>query len=154
MKFTETQIYIRVKKHLLNTGWEVIAGQPPSGSDHLPVIEIKDHLVTEKGSLGAFKPDLVAWKANVLLIIELKPLFEYSDVKKLNATLESPERQKALWEEISTRNLRTRQGDALAIYRGNTNIVGGLGYGGELKSIKGFIHFNVQQNSIREVDLS
>jgi len=37
----EDLIYILTKKFFLKKNFTLIAGQPPSGSDNLPVIEIK-----------------------------------------------------------------------------------------------------------------
>ena len=153
MRFSETQVYLRVKKFLADSNWSVVAGQPPSGSDHLPVIEIKDPLIRSKGSLGSFKPDMLAWRENILLIVELKSMFTLSDVDKLNTILDSEERKSELWDEINSRNLRLRSGENLANFRLNTEIVGGLGYGGDLKRVPGFMHFVVHQERVLEYDL-
>jgi hypothetical protein len=88
----ETQVYISVKNYLLEKGWHVIGGQPPSGTDHLPVIEIRDPTYKGKGSKGSYKPDLIAWHNSKLVIIELKPSFNQPDRAKVNGVLESPER--------------------------------------------------------------
>ena len=44
----ETQVFILVRNHLLENNWQVIGGQPPSGTDHLPVIEIRDPMYKGK----------------------------------------------------------------------------------------------------------
>jgi hypothetical protein len=73
----ETQVFILVRKHLLENDWQVIGGQPPSGTDHLPVIEIRDPMHKGNGSKGSYKPDLIAWYESKLVIIELK---QWTDV--------------------------------------------------------------------------
>ena len=38
----EDQIYLSTKSWFRKNGYLVLAGQPPSGSDSIPVVEIKD----------------------------------------------------------------------------------------------------------------
>jgi len=128
----ETQVYISVKSYLLENAWHVIGGQPPSGTDHLPVIEIRDPLFRGKGSKGSFKPDLIAWNDYLLAIIELKPTFSQSDRNKVNGVLQSPERIASLWESLIERNINLGAFGKIADVQGKSKVVGGLGYGGKL----------------------
>ncbi len=105
----EDQVYVLAKRGLVLSGWTVLAGQPPRGTNHLPVVEIKDPLRSGKGSGGAYKPDLVAWfPPHHLLIVECKPQRDDSDAAKLRAILGDIDRQRELWEEIVQRGLLRR----------------------------------------------
>ena len=126
----ETQVFILVRNHLLENNWQVIGGQPPSGTDHLPVIEIRDPMYKGKGSKGSYKPDLIAWYESKLIIIELKPSFSQPDRNKVNQVLNSPERTKSLWESLIQRNLTLGKYGHISEVRANSRVVGGLGYGG------------------------
>lgn len=99
----EEEIYVAVKWWLKRESWDVLGGQPPSGTDHLPVIEIKDDLQAQRGSLGAYKPDLVAMKGFVVALIECKPNYDLNDHQKLNDVLSSWRRLRSLWNEICLR---------------------------------------------------
>jgi len=102
-------VYVLAKRGLLLSGWTVLGGQPPRGTNHLPVIEIKDPLRSGKGSRGAYKPDLVAWfPPHHLLIVECKPTHDNPDAVKLRAILADEARQRELWGEISQRGLLRR----------------------------------------------
>ena len=72
---SEEEVYNGAKRILTKNNYVLLAGQPPRGVDHLPVVEIKSGTNKEKGSKDSFKPDLVAYKDNILLIIECKPNF-------------------------------------------------------------------------------
>lgn len=130
MSLSETTVYLKVKKHLKSSGWSVLAGQPPSGTDHLPVIEIKDDFESGNGSKGSFKPDLVAWKDDILVFIELKPIFNAPDQAKVENVLNSPRRIQALWEDLNQRRVKINTGELLSTRMTQTRVVGGLGYGG------------------------
>lgn len=80
----ESKIYFYIKKYLRLTGWVLLGGEPPDGSNELKRIEIRDPEHLDKGSKGALKIDLIASRDRILLLIEIKPEFDYSDVDKLN----------------------------------------------------------------------
>lgn len=101
----EADVYICTKDALRARGWVIVAGQPPGGTDHLPVVEIKDPLNLLKGSGGAFKPDLVAWYRPWLLIGECKLAPDASDVRKLRAVLADPARKVAFAAELRGRSI-------------------------------------------------
>ena len=96
---TEEEVYNGTKNWLLKNGFSVLAGQPPRGVDHLPVIEIKNP-TGEKGSRDAYKPDLVAYKNDEFHIIECKPKYDLGDDIKLHKTLSSPERLFFFYREL------------------------------------------------------
>jgi hypothetical protein len=126
----ETQVFISVRNYLLENNWVVIGGQPPSGTDYLPVIEIKDPGFKGKGSKGSYKPDLIAWRESNLFIIELKPSFNRPDRDKVNEVLRSPERISSLWEGLIQRNIILGKFGHISDFQDKTRVVGGLGYGG------------------------
>jgi len=103
----EAEVYISAKLTLTQLGWVLLAGQPPNGTDNLPVIEIRDgeHRMGSKGSL---KPDLVAYNGGVVLIVEAKPLFDKDDEWKLLAALSSGVRLLALVSALRERKLLER----------------------------------------------
>jgi hypothetical protein len=82
--FNESFVYVKTKKILASLGWKIIAGEPAGGSDHLPRIEIRDPSMTNKGSKGSYKIDIIATKNNKILLTEVKINFNISDVNKLN----------------------------------------------------------------------
>lgn len=104
---TEEEVYNGAKRWLRKNGFQVIAGQPARGVDHLPVIEIKQPS-GDKGSRDAYKPDLVAYKDEVFYIIECKPSFDYGDLEKVNDVLSSTERKKNFFIELSQYQLLMR----------------------------------------------
>ena len=126
----ETTVFIAVKNFLLKNDWLVIGGQPPSGTDPLPVIEIRDPMYRGKGSKGSYKPDLIAWHKSTLFVIELKPLFNQPDRDKVNQVLNSPERIRSLWESLIQRNIDLGNSGHISRVQHKSRVVGGLGYGG------------------------
>jgi len=126
----ETQVFISVRNYLLENDWQVIGGQPPSGTDYLPVIEIRDPMYKGKGSKGSYKPDLIAWHESNLAIIELKPLFNQPDRDKVNEVLRSSERTRSLWESLIQRNITLGKFGKISDVQSDSRVVGGLGYGG------------------------
>lgn len=96
------------KRALKGWGFQLLAGQPPSGCDHLPVVEVKDPERIGIGSKGAYKPDLIAHRAGVFLIVECKPEHDDGDAEKLRGILASPARLKLLYEEIRLRRIFDR----------------------------------------------
>lgn len=80
----ETVIYILMKEWLQKNYWKVLGGQPPGGTNDIPLIELKDPSYIRKGSRGSKKIDLVAYKKGYFMLLELKPKPSNSDVRKLN----------------------------------------------------------------------
>jgi len=109
----------------------LIAGQPPNGCDNLPVVEIKLPGKIGIGSKGAFKPDLIAAKGGVFLIIECKPDHSPSDVDKLRGIIGNRERILLLYEEINQRKLLRRRGIDVTAKDFCGNIKGAIAHSGK-----------------------
>ncbi len=101
----EDQIYIYSKKWFSFNNYKILAGQPPSGSDNIPNIEIKDPKYNYKGSKGAYKPDLIVANNNYIIIIECKPLYDEKDMRKLLDIEQSSQRKINFYKEIISRGL-------------------------------------------------
>lgn len=80
---SETEIYLKLKSFLLSRSWILLGGQPPGGTNAIPIIEMKDELHKAKGSSGSRKVDLIAYKHPFFLLVELKPSLSRSDISKL-----------------------------------------------------------------------
>jgi len=80
----EGKIYYFLKNYLINKGWNILAGEPPNGSNSVPRIEIRSKNRLGIGSKGSYKIDLISLKLNTLLLIELKPKYNQGDINKLN----------------------------------------------------------------------
>ena len=61
-----------MKEYLSKLEWTIVAGDPPHGTDHIPVFEMHDSDYVGKGSKGSKKIDLLAYKKKYFLLIELK----------------------------------------------------------------------------------
>lgn len=81
---TQSEIYYYLKQYLKDRKWNLLAGEPPDGSNDLIRMEIRDESFRGKGSKGSYKIDLVALKQRALLLIENSRMFEFKDVAKLN----------------------------------------------------------------------
>lgn len=125
----EDEIYIATKIFLAKKGWSMLAGQPPNGCNHLPVVEIKLPGRQGIGSRGAYKPDLIAAKQNVFLLIECKPAYNQGDADKLNTILESTDRIDALFAELTQRHIFERHKIAVSRSVFGENTLGALAYG-------------------------
>lgn len=109
-RWAEDEVYIGAKTLLRSHGWTLLAGQPPSGCNHLPVVEIKWSGHVGKGSKGAYKPDLIASKAGVFMLVECKPNHSKTDVEKLREILGDASRKSLLFKELTQRHLLERHG--------------------------------------------
>lgn len=127
----EMELYISLKRYLKHQGWSLLGGQPPSGTDHLPLIEIKNLIGDVKGSKSSFKPDLVAYLDSEILVVEIKPRFSPSDLKKLQEVSSDVNRQNAFWSEIQTRDLKSPDGTPLWSFREKIAIRPSLCFRGE-----------------------
>jgi hypothetical protein len=111
----EDEVYFYTKNWMLDSGYLILGGQPPRGTDRFPVIEIRSDAIQEKGSRASFKPDLVVATPNELLVIECKPVFDEQDVIKLDSISRSGVRLKALVDHLRQRRSLERNGHPLAI---------------------------------------
>jgi hypothetical protein len=128
-RMTEAEVYLR-------TGWTLVGGQPPSGCDHLPVIEIKDPTRTTRGSLGAYKPDLVAVSGCRVLLVECKPQHNDRDVAKLRDVISNTERRHALVQEMLQRGLLERHSICASEEQLVAGIEGAVAHAGRAESLK------------------
>jgi hypothetical protein len=87
----EDFIHLAIRKHLRQTGWTLLAGQFPGGSDHeLKRLYLRDPEVARdnspdprRHSMASFVPDLVASRGVFLLLVEMKSEFSSEDLRKL-----------------------------------------------------------------------
>src|SRR6266496_6729349 len=86
----ENVVYQKLKKYLQEQNWIILGGEPPGGTNHILVIEVRDSLNFEKGSKGSKKIDLVAYTSPFFLLLELKNSYSYSDIHKLNELMKYP----------------------------------------------------------------
>lgn len=140
----EEEVYLGTKALLINNGYRVIAGQPPRGVDHLPVVEIKlGDNAFRRGSRYSYKPDLIAFRDNRFFIIECKPEFDSGDYNKVIDVLESEERKYALYRELEQRRLL----DKVDYYEDfevfSQELIGCLSYSGDRVERAGVMHIIV-----------
>ena len=106
----EEEVYIYTKEWLKFNDFKIIAGQPPKGSDNIPVVEIKSLNNLDKGSKDVFKPDLIAINSKNLLIIECKPIHDLKDEKKLEKIMFDDRRKELFYTELNQRKLILNSG--------------------------------------------
>jgi hypothetical protein len=95
MRWTEGHIHVAMRRILANSGWTLIAGEFPGGSDHeLYPLNITDPAVARDNSptprhhsTGELIPDLVALKGQNLFIGEAKVRYDEKDRQKLATML-------------------------------------------------------------------
>lgn len=129
----EDEVYISTKAFLIKQSWTLLAGQPPNGCDHLPVVEIKMSERIGIGSFGSYKPDLIASKNGIFLIIECKPDHSIDDAKKILSILSDQCRVENLYEEILQRRLFERRGIIIHKNDFRANLWGALAHSGIAK---------------------
>jgi len=101
----EEQIYIFSKTWFKKNDFIILGGQPPSGSDNIPVIEIKNINNLQKGSKGSYKPDLILQNKNNIIIAECKPFFNKLDNEKLNNIIFEDKRKETFFIELKQKKL-------------------------------------------------
>lgn len=95
MRWTEGHIHLAMRRIMKSSGWTLIAGEFPGGSDHeLYPLNIVDPAVARdaspdprRHSLGELIPDLVALKGRHLTILEAKVRYSEHDRLKLEYLL-------------------------------------------------------------------
>lgn len=102
---------------LKENDWTIIGGEPPDGtSDLMPRIAIRDNSVSGRShSKNTQKVDIMAFKNNTLLLVELKPSFDKSDKRKLD--LLTTKRRNDLLDAIEERTSIKRH-NISQIYKG------------------------------------
>ena len=102
----ENQIYQKFKTYLREHNWDILGGEPPGGTDNdVPVIELKDPNNTRGGSTGSKKIDLICFKEEHFLLLELKKIFAKSDITKLNDICGSEIWRKELLHALKEKHL-------------------------------------------------
>jgi hypothetical protein len=107
-RVTEAFVHRAVRRYLRQTGWRLVAGQWPGGTDdELHVLYIVYPTVARdfspnprRHSLDKFVPDVVALKDTILLLIEAKPGYSQTDADKLELLL--GERREDLYSALRT----------------------------------------------------
>lgn len=92
---TESFVHVAMRQFLKNSGWTLVAGEYPGGSDdELYVLSIMDPAVARdnspdprRHSEGEIVPDLLAYKEGIMLVIEAKPKYSNDDKNKLKDLL-------------------------------------------------------------------
>ena len=87
----EDYIHYAAREFLKKEDWILIAGEYPNGSDdELHSLKIMDRYLardnspdSRRHSLNKLVPDLIAYKDNEFLIVEMKPTYSKSDEEKL-----------------------------------------------------------------------
>ena len=95
MTWSEGLIHIFMREFLSQQGWQLIAGEYPSGSDHqLYPLNVVDPVLARdrspdprRHSFGELIPDLVALRNRNLLIVEAKLGYDDDDRTKLDSLL-------------------------------------------------------------------
>lgn len=91
MVLREDRIHWEVRAFLRGIGWNLLAGEYPGGSDNeLRPFYIRDPTVARDNSpsprqhsLDTYEIDLVAQKEDIILLIEMKPIYSKKDQDKL-----------------------------------------------------------------------
>lgn len=109
---SESEIYVYSKRFLRKSGWTLIGGEPPGGSDGLPRVEAKHPEVDVKGSEGSKKVDIIAYRNGHILLLELKSTFDRGDVVKLDELVGERRWRRSLLEACEERNALSRAGIA------------------------------------------
>ncbi len=138
---TEEEVYLGTKNYLIKNNFTILAGQPPRGVDHIPVIEIKENS-TDKGSKFSYKPDLIAYKNFSFIIIECKPSFNIEDYKKLKSIINNNTRLEKLFIELEQYNLFKKINYTNSFEEFKKNIKISLAYSGNI---------NTQYNDINHI---
>jgi len=145
----ENEIYQLLKPYVKNLGWTVLGGEPPGGTDHIPVIELKDPTNISGGSKGSKKIDLVFFKDNNFLLLELKEIFSQSDVNKLDDIVSSDMWRKSFFNAIREKSIHLRHNISLTDKNESQyNLVKALGFNKkEGLSLSDYILFHVNKNN-------
>jgi hypothetical protein len=94
-KWNEGSVHVAMRNIVRNSGWTLIAGEYPGGSDHeLYPLNVVDPAIARdnspdcrRHSLGELIPDLIAIKGRDLLIAEAKVSYNLPDQEKLQRLL-------------------------------------------------------------------
>jgi hypothetical protein len=95
----------KVKRIPETTELDNSGGITPGGTNHIPVIEVRNSLNLQKGSKGSKKIDLVAFKSSFFLLLELKHSYSYSDISKSNVLIKYPSGREAFLNALLAKGL-------------------------------------------------
>lgn len=102
---SESLVYVKVKRFLIDHGWRAVAGDPPRGTD-LPPLEVKEPNMTHslRKNANSVIFDLVFENGEYMLLIECKDSKSKigSDIKKLRKVIRS-----ATWRESLLNSLQS-----------------------------------------------
>lgn len=87
----EYDVSYAVKEFLLRRGWFLVAFNPPGSQGTLTIPNPKKDS-NYRGQTGSESPDIIAYKKNILLVVESKPVFNLNDTKKLLNLLKDKDR--------------------------------------------------------------
>jgi hypothetical protein len=122
---TESEIYLRMKEWLTKRNWIILGGEPPGGTNNIPIIEIK-LAVRHKGSYGSKKVDLATFREGFFMLIELKQKYTASDFEKLDLIVGDSTWRTAFLRALREKSLLKKAGINLTYgaqaYIGSTNL--------------------------------
>jgi hypothetical protein len=91
----EDFVHVAVRRQLVASGWRLVAGQYPRGTEDLPTLYVTDPILARdaspdprRHSLNKLVPDLVACCGAQTILIEMKEFYDPADVAKLDALLD------------------------------------------------------------------
>lgn len=156
----ESIVYSHMKSFLGSVGWRVIAGEPPIGTDHMfPIFEMHDPDYRGRGSTGSKKIDLLAYKNPYFLLIELKDMFEQSDVDKLDSIVGDVRWRESFSDALKSKSILDANEidvDLSKYVESPDLLIKGIGYGGSREFQRDdyvVFHFESIGNSIPKVVL-
>lgn len=150
----ENEVYQLLKPYVQNLGWIILGGEPPGGTDHIPVIELKDPENVSGGSKGSKKIDLVFFKNNNFLLLELKENFAKSDVKKLDDIVSSDIWKKSFFNAIREKSIHLRHNISLTDKDElKYNLIKALGFNKKNSlSLSEYVLFHIDENNSVEIE--
>jgi hypothetical protein len=150
----ENEVYQLLKPYVENLGWIVLGGEPPGGTDHIPVIELKDPANLSGGSKGSKKIDLVFFRDNNFLLLELKEIFAQSDVDKLDDIVSSDVWRKSFFNAIRDKSIHLRHNIPLTENNESQyHLIKALGFNKkDGLSLPDYILFHVNENNSVEIE--
>lgn len=148
----EDFIHYVLRLHLKDKGWELLAGQYPNGSDdELRALNVIDPAVARdqspdprRHSMNKLVPDLVARRANHLLVVEIKPGYSAEDEMKLDLML-----NERLQHFHAALEAFTRARVGVGLHVGDLTLVPALAFSSDSPFIRrnDFIYFLVDENA-------
>lgn len=148
---SESEIYVRMKHFLVRRGWDLLGGDPPDGTDDIPVIEVKPPRNVGKGSLSSKKPDLVAHRCSKIMLLELKSSFSLSDIHKLNELVEEKIWRRRIHGALEEKKVleRSQVNMGKGEFESEETYIKALGLGEDSQIPTDFVLFFVGSDSIK-----